>query len=199
MASVNEINIGENSNMHYYDPKENKKVSLIPKQLYPMHCIKVSTRVVDVKNKYKAKVYNLTYEIAKECDKMTYTTDQGEVNGSPFVGKVVYGNGIFMFLNPGEGDTFEPNNGANEKYVHFCQSIKVNCPEVERVINGESRMVRQMPELKDEDIIGSPIMGFVDIQEYVKDGEKKKAFKVKDFSEWDNGKKRDLETDNLPF
>ena len=61
MTSINEINIGEKNNMHYYDPKENQRVSLIPKQLYPMHCKEVTTRVVDVKGKYKAKVYNIVY------------------------------------------------------------------------------------------------------------------------------------------
>ena len=47
MASINEINIGDKSNMHYYDPKENNTVSLIPKQLYPVHAKEVTTRVVD--------------------------------------------------------------------------------------------------------------------------------------------------------
>ena len=65
MTSINEINIGENNTMHYYDPKENSSVNLIPKQLYPMHVIDVKTRTVDVRGKYKAKVYNIIYEIAK--------------------------------------------------------------------------------------------------------------------------------------
>ena len=195
MTSVNEINIGEKNNMHYYDPKENKRVSLIPKQLYPMHCKEVTTRVVDVKGKYKAKVYNIVYEIAEECGKMTFLSDQGEANGQPFVGKKVYGNGIFMFLNPKTGDTFEANNGANERYLRFCETIKVNCPEIEVDIDGEKRMVKEFPELTQDEIIGSPIMGFVDTQEYVKDGETKMSYKVKDFSEWKDGEKKD----DLPF
>ena len=75
MASVTEINIGDTHHMHYYDPKENTRVSLIPKQLYPMHIKKVQTREVDVKSKYKAKVYNIVYEIAEECSKHKYDTD----------------------------------------------------------------------------------------------------------------------------
>ena len=200
MASVTEtINIGETTNMHYYDPKDNEYVSLIPKQLYPMHCKKVDIREVNVKGKYKAKVYNIVYEIAEECAKMTFLADQGEANGSPFVGKRVYGNGIFMFLNPGSGDTFEANNGANERYLQFCEIIKVECPEIEVDIDGEKRMVKQFPELTESEIIGSPIMGYIGIQPYVKDGENKLAFKVKDFSEWQEGKKKDFELAGLPF
>ena len=199
MASVTEINIGEKSNMHYYDPKENDRVSFVPNQLYPMNAKEVQTRVVDVKAKYKAKVYNIIYEIAEECSKLTFSTDRGEVQGSSFVGKTVYGNGIFMFLNPGSGDTFEANNGANERYLQFCEIIKVECPEIEVDIDGEKRMVKQFPELTESEIIGSPIMGYIGIQPYVKDGENKLAFKVKDFSEWQEGKKKDFELAGLPF
>ena len=199
MASVNELNIGDNTHMHYYDPKENTRVSLIPKQLYPMHAKTVGTRDVDVKGKYKAKVYNIVYEIAKECSTHKYDTDKGEINGSSFVGKEIYALGIFMFLNPKEGDTFEPNNGANEKYLRFCETINVKCPEIEVDIDGEKRMVKQFPELTDRDIVGKPIMGYIDTVPYVKDGEDRISFKVKDFTTWPEGKVKDFELDGLPF
>ena len=199
MTSINEINIGEKSNMHYYDPKENEYVNLVPKQLYPMYAKDIGTRLVDVKGKYKAKVYNIVYEIAEECGKKTFNTERGEVNGASFVGKIVYGTGIFMFLNPQAGDTFEANNGANERYLRFCETIKVACPETEVEIDGEKRMVKQFPELTEDDIKGSPILGFVDTQQYIKDGETKTSYKVKDFSEWHDGKKKDFELADLPF
>ena len=108
MASINEINIGDKTQMHYYDPKENTRVSLIPKQLYPMHVKRVTTREVSVKGKYKAKVYNIVYQIAEECSKHRYDTEGGEINGSAFIGKEIYSaKGIFMFLNPrDEGKTY---------------------------------------------------------------------------------------------
>ena len=199
MSSVTEINIGEQSNMHYYDPKENEFVSLVPKQLYPMHAKKVDTRTVDVKGKYKAKVHNIIYEIAEECGQKTFLTDRGEVNGASFVGKEVYSTGIFMFLNPQAGDTFEANNGGNERYLRFCEVIKVACPEIEVDVDGEKRMVKQFPELTEKEIIGKPIQGFVDTQEYSKDGETKTSLKVKDFSEWTEGKIKDYELAGLPF
>ena len=54
MASVNEINIGDNTHMHYYDPKENTRVSFITKQLYPMHAKDVEIKEVDVRSKFRA-------------------------------------------------------------------------------------------------------------------------------------------------
>ena len=199
MASVTEINIGDKTHMHYYDPKENTRVSLIPKQLYPMHIKKVQTREVDVKSKYKAKVYNIVYEIAEECSKHKYNTESGEINGSSFVGKEVYANGIFMFLNPKPTDTFESNNGANERYLRFCETIRVDCPEIEVEIDGEKRMVKQFPELTEHEMKGKPILGFIDIVEYIKDGETRIAHKVMDFAAWTDGKVKDFELDDLPF
>ena len=195
MASVTEINIGDTTHMHYYDPKENTRVSLIPKQLYPMHAKTVQTREVDVKGKYRAKVYNIVYEIAEECSRHKYTTENGEINGSSFVGKEIYATGIFMFLNPKAGDTFEANNGANERYLRFCETIKVDCPEREVEIDGEKRMVKEFPELTQSEIKGKPILGFIDTVEYIKDGETRTSYKVKDFSPWADGKVKD----DLPF
>ena len=167
MASVNEINIGDKTQMHYYDPKENTRVSLIPKQLYPMHIKKVTIREVSVKGKYRAKVYNMIYQIAEECAKERYNTENGEISGSAFVGKELYSTGVFMFLNPKPGDDFEANNGANERYLHFCETIKAECPEIEVDIDGEKRMVKQFPELTESEIKGRPVLGFVDIEEYI--------------------------------
>ena len=199
MASVTEINIGEKDHMNYYDPKENNNVSLIPKQLYPVHAKTLNMRDVDVKGKYKARVYNIIYEVAEECGQKTFTTDRGEIKGSSFVGREVYSTGIFMFLNPKAGDTFEANNGANERYLRFCETIRVECPETEVDIDGEKRMVKQFPELTESDIKGKPIMGFIDIEEYVKDGETRISYKVKDFTAWTDGKVKDFAMDDLPF
>ena len=199
MTSVNEINIGETNNMHYYDPKENQYVSLIPKQLYPVHAKKATIKIVDVKSKYKAKVYNIIYEVAEECAKKTFLTDSGEVNGSSFVGKELYSTGIFMFLNPQAGDSFEANNGANERYLRFCETIRVDCPEIEVDIDGEKRMVKQFPELTEHEMKGKPILGFIDIVDYIKDGETRIAHKVMDFAAWTDGKVKDFELADLPF
>ena len=200
MTSVNEIKIGETQHMHYYDPKENDRVSLIPKQLYPVHAKKVDIRDVRVKGKYKATVYNVYYQIAEECSKHTFLTDKGEVTGAGFVGKEIRGTGVFMFLNPEPGDDFESNNGANERYLHFCEHLKIDCPEVEVELEGEKRMVKQFPTLIEKDIIGKPLLGFIDTESYINnDGETRISFKVKDFTKWEDGKFKDFELADLPF
>ena len=137
------------------------------------------------------------YEISKECGEKTFITDKGEISGQSFIGKKVYGSGIFMFLNPQAGDTFEANNCANERYLRFCETLKKDCPEIEVDIDGEKRMVKQFPELSNTEMIGKPIMGFIDIEEYTdKDGKEKMSYKVKDFTEWADGKEKEAE---LPF
>ena len=77
--------------------------------------------------------------------------------------------------------------------------MRVECPEVEVEIDGEKRMVKQFPELTDSDLSGKPIMGFIDIEEYVKDGETRTSYKVKDFTSWSDGKVKDFAVDDLPF
>ena len=75
----------------------------------------------------------------------------------------------------------------------------MECPEIEVDVDGEKRMVKQFPELTESEIKGSPILGFIDTQEYVQDGQTKISYKVKDFSEWAEGKKKDFELADLPF
>ena len=104
-----------------------------------------------------------------------------------------------MFLTPKPGDDFEANNGANERYLRFCETIWVNCPEVEVDVDGEKRMVKQFPELTDSEFIGKPILGFIDTEEYVIDGETRTSYKVKDFTDWKDGKVKDFELADLPF
>ena len=48
MTSINDIDMGSGSTMNFYDPRQNERVSLIPKQLYPMHIKKVTTRLKSI-------------------------------------------------------------------------------------------------------------------------------------------------------
>ena len=56
-------------------------------------------------------------------------------------------------------------------------------------------MVKEFPELTQSEIKGKPILGFIDTVEYIKDGETRTSYKVKDFSPWADGKVKD----DLPF
>ena len=100
---------------------------------------------------------------------------------------------------PKAGDSFESNNGANERYLRFCETINVECPEIAVEIEGEKRMVKQFPELTEREIKGKPILGFIDTVEYIKDGETRTSYKVKDFTTWTEGKVKDFDLADLPF
>ena len=176
---------------HYYDPSQNKNVNLVAKQLYPSHITECKIAEVSVRKKYKAKVFNFYVEIADAVKELTFTTDKGNQ---------VKGGGVFFFLNPSDGDDFEANPGGNDKYLHFCESIGIECPEVEVEIDGEKRMVKTLPELQESDIIGKPMMSYIDVAPWKdKDGNQKFSMNVKNFDKWTDGETRDLEMEDLPF
>ena len=182
---------------HYYDPSQNKNVNLVAKQLYPSHITECKVAEVSVKKKYKAKVFNFFVEIADAVKDLTFTTTNGkEVKGTSFAGRRVKGGGVFFFLNPVDG----ANPGGNDKYLHFCESIGIECPEVEVEVDGEKRMVKTLPELQSEDIIGKPLMSYIDIAPWKdKDGNQRHSMNVKNFDKWTDGETRDIGIEDLPF
>ena len=187
--------------VHYYDPSQNKNVQLVAKQLYPSHITECKVAEVSVKGKYKAKVFNFFVEIAEEVKDLTFNDPlKGEVKGNSFVGRRVKGGGVFFFLNPSEGDKFEANAGGNDKYLHFCESVGVECPEIEVDIDGEKKMVKTLPELEASDIVGKPIMSYIDTAPWKdKQGNQRSSMNVKNFDKWSDGEIRDLEMEDLPF
>jgi|LUMU01.1.fsa_nt_gb hypothetical protein len=194
------LNQGSKYPNSYYDASE--FVRFVPGQLYPANAVDVRIKEVDVKKKYKALVYNVTFEIADACKELTFTgQDNAEIKGSSFVGRKVKATGIFQFLVPEEGDTFEPNHSGNERYFHFCESLGVECPTTTIKINGAEKEVRTIPTLSKEDILGKPVKVFLDNHGYkdYKTGELKTTVMAKSFSPWVEGSKRDLAMEDLPF
>ena len=186
---------------HYYDPSQNKNVSLVAKQLYPSHITECKVAEVAVRKKYKAKVFNFYVEIADAVKELTFTNNSGkEIKGTSFAGRRVKGGGVFFFLNPTDGDDFEANPGGNDKYLHFCESIGIECPEVEVDIDGEKRMVKTLPELQVDDLIGKPLMSYIDVAPWKdKEGNQKFSMNVKNFDKWTEGDSRDMAMEDLPF
>ena len=88
MASMNEV-LGGTSVQSYYDPKEDVNVPIIPKQLYRTYITNCRIATVDVRKKYKAKVYNCKAEIADENSELTYRDENKgvDINGGVFSGK----------------------------------------------------------------------------------------------------------------
>ena len=187
--------------VHYYDPSQNKNVKLVAKQLYPSHITECKVAEVSVRKKYKAKVFNFFIEIADAVKDLTFKDANGkEFKGDSFVGRRVKGGGVFFFLNPSDGDDFESNPGGNDKYLHFCESLGIECPEVEVDIDGEKRMVKTLPELESSDIIGKPLMSYIDLAPWKdKEGNQRSSMNVKNFDKWSDGDTRDIALEDLPF
>ena len=201
MASANEV-LGSESVQSYYDPKEDVNIPIIPKQLYRTHITSCRIAEVSVRKKYKAMVYNCKVKIADENKELTYRDeDKGvDVNGGAFSGKSVKVSGIFFFLRPSDEDTFKDNSGGNEEYLKFCEAIGVECPEIEIKVDGEKRMVKTLPELNEQDIVGKPLLAHIDQSSFVnKEGKKVDYFEVKAFEEWEGATARDFDEEDLPF
>ena len=200
MSSVLDA-MGKSDTVHYYDPSQNKNVKLVAKQLYPSHITECKVAEVSVRKKYKAKVFNFFIEIADAVKDLTFKDANGkELKGDSFVGRRVKGGGVFFFLNPSDGDDFESNPGGNDKYLHFCESLGIECPEVEVDIDGEKRMVKTLPELESSDIIGKPLMSYIDLAPWKdKEGNQRSSMNVKNFDKWSDGDTRDIALEDLPF
>ena len=202
MSSVLDA-MAKSDTVHYYDPSQNKNVKLVARQLYPSHITECKVAEVSVRKKYKAKVFNFFVEIADEVKDLTFINANAngkEVKGTSFAGRRVKGGGVFFFLNPTDGDDFEANPGGNDKYLHFCESLGIECPEVEVDIDGEKRIVKTLPELEAEDIIGKPLMSYIDIAPWKdKDGNQRNSMNVKNFDKWSDGSDRDIAGEDLPF
>ena len=203
MASVNEL---IKDGFNFYDPSLNVG-NIVPeaKQFYRGHITDVKVMEVNVKNRYKAKVYNFSVELAENKDR-TYlcvdkdTSEKKKVDGSSFKGKKYKATGVFQFLNPKAGDTFEGNSGGNDKYLHLCTALGAKQDKVLVEIDGEEREIVRFPDLEDFDLIGKPIDAFLNTHIWKnKEGESVKSLMVKSFKEWEDGETRDLEEEDLPF
>ena len=198
--NIDEIDITKT--VSYFDPSAVQTKKLIGKRSYPCHITECIIKEVAVRKKYKAKVFNLKLEVAEECGGLNFEDDNGnEISGKAFVGSKISATGIFLFLNPQEGDDFESNNGGNESYVKFCKSIGHNPKEVEIEVDGEKRNVFEFPTLSKEDVINKPVMAWCDYETWksYKDGKNYTTIKAKGFNLWEEGKNLTPKEEDLPF
>ena len=188
-----------NDDVVFYDVSKDQDVRLIIGEKYPVNVVEVKTRDVDVKKKYRATVYNLTLEVAPGCKDFKYNNKGEEIDGSPFVGRRLYANGVFKFLEPSLSDSFESNHGGNKGYLDFCESLNVECPTKEvKLDSGETKELRALPSLTDDDILGKPLMGKL-IKKTWKDreGQEKTSLIVTNLEKWEGGKP--IQVDGLPL
>ena len=155
----------------------------------------------------KARIFNYKVEVAHENATREYTfTDHNgtehKTSGEPYVGWTVSARGIFRFLEPKEGDTFESNSENNVAYLRFCQALGLTIETTQREVNGKTIDVQVLPTLEESDINGKPVIAVVgrDKDWINDDGETMPSFRVKYVKLWKDGKRLATTTTNdLPF
>ena len=155
----------------------------------------------------KARIFNYKVEVAHENATREYTfTDRDgthhKTSGEPYVGWTVSARGIFRFLEPGEGDTFESNSENNVAYLRFCQALGMTIETTKREVNGKTLDVQVLPTLTEEDINGRPVVAVVgrDKDWVNDDGETMPSYRVKFVKLWKEGKRlAHTTTNDLPF
>ena len=160
--------------------------------------------------KYQARIYNFDVIVADENRGMTYqyediTGKHIEISGEQFVDKKLMAKGVFKFLDPQEGDTFEGNSTENHKYSLFCETLGVHAEEETRTIDGKETTVKLLPLLTEEQMLGRPVTA---ILRKVKDkwvnnkGETMHySWRVSYVKPWTEGSVKTMEVnkDDLPF
>ena len=178
---------------------------------YLGHITDTRTLVREFKTKegrnVKARIFNYKVHVAQEnsAREYTYTDRNGtehKTSGEPYVGWTVSARGVFRFLEPEEGDTFESNSENNVAYLRFCQALGLTIETTKREVNGKTIDVQVLPTLTESDINGLPVIAVVgrDKDWINDDGETMPSFRAKFVKLWKDGKRLAQSTTNdLPF
>ena len=164
---------------------------------------------IDVKGgKYRANVYNFFVELSEANKDNTYTyTSNGEektTDGSVYAGKRIKAYGVWRFLEPGDGDTFESNADSNKYYAMFCESIGITL-STEKVKFGDKEVeVKVLPKLDTKDINGKPVVAVIGKGKpwTNKEGKEVKSNIVRFVKKWEGGEAvegKEADLNDIPF
>ena len=209
MADVNEMFTKVTGEQSYFNPHKKTDFKPIAKGEYFGHIVEAETKILDVKGgKYKARLYSYTVEASEENkDKeFTYFTKEGKsetTKGDTYVG-IKFRGKLWRFLEPQKGDTFESYAEGNKAYLRFCETIGVDCPTEKKKIDGKEVEVKLLPSISTEDILGQPVIAFVDKgRPYTdKNGKTRQYHDCKFCMKWEGGKKKTITgggKDEIPF
>ena len=188
------------------DKPRTKKQPLVAGD-YVGHIVQINSKVVDVKKgEYKARVYDYFVEVAPENKNNKYsykdydTDEMLEGDGSAYVGYKFKGS-IFKYLEPGKDDTFKPRTENNKYFLWFCEACGIDCPVVTTKVNGEEMEVKSLPSINMEDLVGTPVVAFVNKGNTWTDseGNERTPWVAKWLKQWKDGKKRELTYEDIPF
>ena len=149
----------------------------------------------------KARIFNFKVEVAQDNTRNKYTVNTKEITGEHYVGKHIMADGVFRFLEPTKDDTFESNAEGNKRYLMFCQSLGMQIPTEERTINGKTVTVQILPDIKEDDLNGTPVTAVVGRgQDWTDDtGKNRPSRRLKCTKLLADGKRLATKTDDLPF
>jgi|TARA_Y100000593_G_scaffold88043_1_gene169617 hypothetical protein len=208
MANVNDMFNEVTKEQSFYQKGAKKTFTPFTKGEYFGHITEVDSKILDVKGgQYKARLYTFTVTVDDENAKKTFHYEgidgkMVETDGKPYVGKTFKGK-LWRFLEPAKDDTFESNTSGNKGYLKFCETIGVECPTETRTINGEDVEVQILPTLSPENMLGQPVIAFVDKgREFTnKRGERTFFWDCKFCKKWEGGVKKEISNDGsgLPF
>ena len=207
MADVNELI----DNQSFYIPSEENKdnkqdvyIPLVPGEYYAHIVDATYQEDIDVKGgKYKANVYNFFVELSPENKSNTYTYSRNgeecETTGEVYAGKRVKAYGMWRWIEPKEGDTFESNGGQNKYFMLFCEALGVECPLVKAKVGGKEVEVKSLPELNTEDINGKPVIAIIGKGKpwTNKEGKEVKSNIVRYVKQWEGGEVMEIKEENL--
>ena len=156
---------------------------------------------------FKARIFNFKVHVAPENSRNTYTTTNTdgstrEITGEHYVEWTVMADGVFRFLEPtSEEDAFESNAEGNRRYLMFCQSLGLDITTEERTVNGKTVKVQLLPDIKENDLNGRPVIAVVGRgKDWVNDeGETRPTWRCKFTKRWEDGKRLAGNSNDLPF
>ena len=155
----------------------------------------------------KAKIFNFKIRVASENTTMTYTYqdkhgNQRKHDGTSYIDWEIVADGVFRFLEPREGDTFESNASQNQRYSRFCEALGVETKQEERTVNGRTVKVHILPSITTEQIAGTPVVAVVGRgKDWVNnEGKTVPSWRAKFVKRWESGKRLSTVTSgDLPF
>jgi len=155
----------------------------------------------------KARIYNFKVRVASENTTMTYTYqdkhgNQREHDGTSYIDWEIVADGVFRFLEPQEGDTFESNASQNQRYSRFCEALGIETKQEERTVNGKTVKVHILPSITAEHVNGTPVVAVVGRgKDWVNnEGKTVPSWRAKFVKRWESGKRLSTVTsDDLPF
>ena len=201
MENMNEMfNNATDSSVYVDNGEDKKKFTPIQPGEYKGHIKEYNSRIVEWTNKqsgdaYKARVHNYKVELADNTGAF-----------KEFNGRMFRSSGCFQFLEPKEGDSFVSNKSGNKAYLRFCEDIGIDCKEVERDVDGQTVIVKQLPNIEEKTVLGKPVIAVLNYGKSYKNknGFDTKPMQVKFIKKWEDGKPLDIKTeeeslDDIPF